>query len=232
MASRWAKVRVGILLVFIAACILGGAVFLEQIPSLLFMVGLTPSLDILRVFGDILQICAVLVLGQGILAIVGYCFCLVVPNKHAALGLAIAALALGGVNLILRLTFGGIHFGGEGNFALGAFSVFDVEGRNILPILRDLLFLAELLVFPLFLRAVALARKEEGIASMCLNVVIVAAVHAGVKLVYYLVIYSFANSASRGLYYVINTLYWITVLIFLGQIAFYAITLKQTRDAL
>src|SRR5205823_5677305 len=82
-----------------SSCLLAGWYSLQQLGFLLLTTG-SPS-----AFDTLLKVGQVLALIQGIVAVVGYSFCLFAPAKKGALGLAITALCLGILNSVLGIIF-------------------------------------------------------------------------------------------------------------------------------
>jgi hypothetical protein len=124
--EKWAQVRVGILIVFVAICFLILANLLHWIICLIgvftrhsysavvdqyasdktkLLIGIISGPDSLDTTLTILRVSQVLVLLYGLVAVAGYGICVVVPNRHGTRGMAIALLSIGVVNLILAAVF-------------------------------------------------------------------------------------------------------------------------------
>jgi hypothetical protein len=102
--------------------------------------------------------------------IVGYSFCVMAPKTNGAKGLAITLVSLGGVNVILRFIARIMPIVSSqslyGSFP-GGLSAFGARDRWM-SLLVQLSFCAELIILPMFLAAVAKARKarQDADASM------------------------------------------------------------------
>ena len=238
--AKWQKGRVGLLLIFVAACIFAGSVGVEDLLALVARV-FTLSLNAVETIVNISKVLHFLVFGQAIVAVVGYVFCVMVPNKHGALGLAIAALSLGGINLITRLQFELLPLLGKGGgFSIGSLRDSSLESELLAITLRQLLFDAELIVAALFVRAVAVSFRDYQSAQNAIVVVILGGVHAGIRLISSATAFIVIGSAGRrpmsrpgqGYHYFMEAFYWGAVVVFLVELAFYALTVFSTRDAI
>src|SRR6202035_1849043 len=96
-------------------------------------------------------------------------------------------------------------------------------------LLGQLLIYAELILFPLFIRAVGLTLRDAGLADFAMKVVILAGVNTGIfvfrEVLTRVVFQGAFGQQSQFLVYLISGLYWIGVLVFLIQVAFYAVVL-------
>src|SRR5262245_31167244 len=166
---RW--LRIGLLLNFCAACTAAGAALLQLVAYLVFtlavgtFLGRMPPGDAFR---TILILAAVVELCGWITAIVGYVFVLLGPDRRGTRGLAIAALAVGGLHLLLNLAVKIPEY-----FRAGIFSVATPRGPEIefsaafvvLWLFIHLLYVAELILFLLVLRSIALAAGRRRVAA-------------------------------------------------------------------
>src|SRR5262249_12257465 len=101
---KWGFVRLGILLVGISACIVAGYGLMQTVADLIRMINtVKTNPSDLTAFKVIGRIGHGLAFAGGIVAVVGYVFCLFVPNRRGTLALAIVAVSLGGVNFIFNL---------------------------------------------------------------------------------------------------------------------------------
>src|SRR5207248_1935268 len=83
------KVRLGLLLVFIAACVLGAACLPQAIYYISYTLLLINATLPGKFFEWMIKISEMLVLAYGITAIVGYILCLLGPNRRGSLPLII-----------------------------------------------------------------------------------------------------------------------------------------------
>jgi hypothetical protein len=249
-ASKWHKGVIGLLLVFISACILGGGFGIQELIHLILTVSSASSSGL----GTIVQIAHFLIFASAIVAIVGYVFCMMVPNKNGTLGLAIAAICLGGVNLIFHLQYHllpmfdkslwGGAFMATGGLNVGRMVFFDLTGALIMELIAKLSFDAELIIVAIYLRTVSLSFKDYQGAQNSMVVVSLGAVHAGLQLILYILMLASlgqprvrmaptAPDAGPGaIYYIGQILLWGAVVVFLIELVFYALTIFSTRDSI
>ncbi len=216
-APKWDLVAVGFLIVFIAACISGGAqAFLVLHDLLMFMGLLAKSISLFEVALALVKIAAVGAFVASIPMAVGYVFCLFVPTKHGALGLAIALLALGVVNLVMGLVFKLLPLF-ERNFLEFAFAFYGRDtGDRVLILFVHLLVAAELILLALYMRALCLNAKDKGRAQECQNLVYFAAGYAGARLFDFILQLVASNATSSVMAYV----YLLVRLLIDGALAF------------
>jgi hypothetical protein len=248
LRKKWDMVRIGILLVAISACILAGAGVLEAIADLIRLIADIGGKGSGTAFKVVGRIGHGLAVAGGIVALVGYVLCVFVPNRHGTLVLAIVALALGGINLIFNILcklipmfkesgvlalvmpgFGLVSppspFGGGGSLG-GAFA---------LSIFVVLFYFAELIIFPLFLWAVAHASRARWAAGNCIGLVIFASVSAGVQLLNLVMVFVTLNSQlkgnpSKGLAITTDIISLLAAFAFIGQMIWYILLLFRMRD--
>jgi hypothetical protein len=191
--SRWRKVRLGLLLVFIGACVYAGGYGLEQVAVLIQHLSSFSQPRTLEGFQSIGQVFdasrviyrlgLVIVFGGIVTAIVGYVFCLFAPNRFGSLGLAIAALATAGLGALLMIPYrlvGRPYFWGSAapfdyalfsSFLFGPseqlFMIHLSPGSFVVSLLVDGCTLAPIILFPLYLRALARARRDRALADDC-----------------------------------------------------------------
>src|SRR5262249_36008330 len=125
--------------------------------------------------------------------IVGYVFCVFAPNRHAALGLAIATLVLGVISTVMKLVFRLLPVFGTGpGFGISPL------GFLFLSVFLEAVFAAELILFALFMRAVAQRLKDRGHSFRCGSLALMAGGCAAAFMVFWLVAYIAVTSASDG----------------------------------
>ncbi len=180
-------VRSGLLIMAIAGCVLAGAMGLKMFLVLLGM--LSTSIGSGNTIAIIIKIRELLWLGASIAIIVGYSFLLFFPNKKGSLGLTIAALSLGSVNLLLRIFLLTVPlFSGRGFFGLGmmGLSMFG-SGSKLEFFLKmgliEALFIAELILVALALSAINTGLKDRYNLQMAKRMIIPAGIYGGVLVV-------------------------------------------------
>jgi hypothetical protein len=193
--ARWRWVRIGLLIVFISTCVLAAAFAIKVIGYLLWSIQIIserPSLGsdtflILLRIGEIAAVCATLAV------IVGYIFCAIGPNKHGSMGLAIATASVSFIYLLFASIFllpvlfrGGLGFG------------FDGFGAWLMLLLTNLFFAAEIIIFPLYLSAVARARKQDWLSDSSMQLVWFAGTYAAERLIIWILIYVLTRTGIRG----------------------------------
>jgi hypothetical protein len=233
--KKWGWVQLGILLVAIAACVFcagGGLLAVAHLITFIQSVSKNPgSGTAAKVIG---RIGNGLMFGGTITAVVGYVFCVFVPNRQGTLPLAIVALALGGVNLIFGLlgriipmfnerTQGGeIVFPGAGLFTSRG-------GSFALALIFYLLFFAEMIIFPIFLLMVAKVKRARWLSGNYIGIVIFAGVTALLTIISLVLWFILAGKFSKGLLVTCTVLSLVSALAFLGQMIWYTITLFRSR---
>jgi hypothetical protein len=248
--DEWQRARLGLLLVFIGACVLAGAFALELVAYLLLTVNviqvMSPSVPPLSpgtgtATGVLLRVSLFVELAAGVTTLVGYVFCILGPKARGALALAIATTAATGLYLLLALIFkltwllGSQLAGGPGLGASWFLFWFS-------QLLIQLLFAAGFIVFPLYLRSLALllgARRDTG---WCLLVMLLGCAYAGERLLtyifWYVTVNSFFTSAlltrqpPRGMIWVTLIFLWLGVFVFGALLVFYILRVWKTRSVI
>ena len=177
--ARWAKVKVGLLLTFISACILIGYGGLSALGAIIAYIGLLArSMSMLDVAGVLGKITVVLGVLLQFPAVVGYIFGVFSPPKNKALAFAITCIALGLINLGLKIfgliavfnaRGGGAQIIGGGLAGLPDFGIRTAAAAVIVAVLVILLLASEWIIYPLFLRSVALNVKDRYLAGGALT---------------------------------------------------------------
>jgi hypothetical protein len=245
--KKWGFVKLGILLVAISACLIATYALLQAVTDVLLMiqsmkstpeVGSAGTQTAFKVIGRIGHGFA---LAGALVALVGYVFCMFVPNKHGTLAFAIVALALGGVNLVFDILCKLVPmFDQAGALALimpglgivkltsqGAFT-----GAFILSIFEALLYYAQFIVFALFLWAASRAARDRWVGPSAMGLVVFGSVTAALKTVALVMMFVYMNSTTKpkalGIITTILTL--VATLVFLGQMVWYILVLFRARD--
>lgn len=171
LKSKWGFVRLGMLLCFIGSCVMAGAYVLQAIGWLVVTI---PTVQFLTTFNQpsptsyqpvqvLLGLAAIVALGATLTSIVGYVFCIIGPNKNGSMGLSIAATAVAAVGLLLILIVELPFVFGPSTTATRAPQGFFVTWFFLLLI--QLLFVAEMILVPLLIRALALSVKKRSLAN-------------------------------------------------------------------
>ena len=179
-------IRSGFLIMAIAGCVLAGAMGLKMFLVLLGM--LSTSIGSGNTVAIIIKIRELLWLGASIAIIVGYSFLLFFPNKKGSLGLTIAALSVGGMNLLLRTFLWTVPlFSGKGFFGLGMMGFSMFGGSKLEFFLKmgliEALFIAELVLVALAMVAINTGLKDRYNVQMSKRMIIPAGIYGGVLLV-------------------------------------------------
>jgi hypothetical protein len=241
--KKWGFVRLGVLLVAIAACALAGGAGLDTIASVIsFIMDLSDKPSEGTAFKIIARIGQGLISAGGLVALVGYVFCIFVPNKNGTLVYAIIALALGVINFVMNLLCRIIPmFQILGFFALimPGFGLVkeSLGGAFAVTIFVVLLFFGEFIVYSLFMWAACRAVKARWATRNWIGVVVFAGVAAGIQLLSYIMIFVALNSqrsggGGKGLLITVDIIRVIASLAFVGFAAWYAVQLFRTKDLL
>jgi hypothetical protein len=254
-AQLW-RARLGLLLSFIGTCVIAGAFAFELIGYLLVTIPIIRLMTSSRpdigppslVFLTMWKIGLFVYLCGAICAITGYVFCMLGPTKKGAMGFSIATLSVAGLGLLMTLIFKiSLLFSGPVFMPFGApppgFDPFgvarvDVFGSWFPLLLMQMLFSAELILFPLYLRALSKYLKASWNARRCMSVMVMACVYAGerlITLIFLLILLNMAFSTSRtqsdpkALIWILLILLWIGALYFIAFIVFYILSIWRTR---
>ena len=216
--------RLGMLLVFIGACVYAGALALFLIGHLLSTISLismsgNSAVSVLMGLGEVL-----LVLGL-VGSIVGYVFCMLGPSYGNSFGMCIAVIAVAGVDMLLRLIFNvPFYFGGmmvhSGNFV----------GLWIALLLVHLLFSAELILVPLIYRDYCLGLRMKKNAKSTFTLIGISGAFAGVGLLYFIFWLVLANNYSDAVKWIYIILMWATAGVLVGFLIMYTLFLWRVRE--
>ena len=195
-ANQWDKVRIGFLLVFIAACVIAGAFGFVILGMLMIHVSDIGGRVFIRI--------GVTVIFMGIIAaIVGHVFWLFVSNRQNALGFAIATLAVAGVLALLQI----VHM-------IQTFSVFYIGG-DFSQMLTGMLRAAHFMMIAFYLRALAQRFGDRNLESATMLNIILCGCLAGFELLSGIVLMAMAPSLfdfggiSRGFIIARTILFWL-----------------------
>jgi hypothetical protein len=239
--KRWGFVQLGLLLVAISACVIAGGAGLLAIARIIGMIadfGSGAGQGAGTAFKIIARIGEGLLFGGGIAALVGYVFCIFVPNRNGTLVFAIVAVCLGGINLIFNLLCRIIPMFQDLGFlalVLPGFGVIKTSlgGAFAFSIFIVLFYFAEFIIFPLFLVAVAKTVRARWLRDSAMGLVIFGGVTAGLQLLSIIMIFVTLNSAThpKGLVITTDIISVVASLAFLGLMIWYSLLLFRSRDA-
>jgi hypothetical protein len=241
--KKWGFVKLGLLLIAISACVMAGGAGLFSIGQLIGMIA-TFANKAWRASMIIGRIGNGLIFAASIVAVVGYVFCIFVPNRYGSLALAITALSLGGVNLVFSLIcriipmlqttlFPGMELALPG----WAFTN-SLGGAFALSLIIHLVFFAEFIIFPLFLQSVARAMRARSIRTGAMLVLIFASISAGLAVFYDVMVFVALNKLTTGsppgkaLQVITEIIGLLASLCFLAQSIIYILVLFRARDVI
>jgi hypothetical protein len=238
IGTKWALVRVGILLVAISAIVLGSGALFRAIADLFLLIAAIGDKEPGTAFKVIGRIGNGLIFGAGLTAVVGYVFCIFAPNKYGSLAFAIVSLCLGAVNLVMSLMARIIAMmrdrmaGGLELLLSGV--AFSTESKGVFltfSILITLFFFAELVLFPLYLVAVARSVRARWAVGPCIGILVMAAVIALLQMVSVILAYVGITGVTRGKGLAITwtIISLVSYLALVGQMIWYALVQFQIR---
>jgi hypothetical protein len=156
------------------------------------------------------------------------------PNKRGSMGVAIATLAVAGVGLVLSLLFKVLPMFRveESVVGRGGFGTSPFMGWFLL-LLTQLFFCAEIILFPFYSRALALARKKYWVADASMRVMMFGIGYTVVRVLGWIVIYVMSQTTSPGLG---KTMGWFLLIflwvgngLYIAQVTQYLFLLWRTR---
>jgi hypothetical protein len=273
--KKWWFVRLGILLVAVSASVLAGGALLVAVGEMIrFVKILSVPFDqttptnfeeaiqrraaqeyILGGFGNdaakvLGRIGDGLLFAGGIAAVVGYVFCVLVPNRKGTLALAIVALSLGAVNLIFNLLTKIIPMmrdsmaGGKELILPGlAFMSDSLGGAYALSLMVALPYFAEIILFAIFLWAVGRSVRSRWLSGTSMGIMIFACVVAGLQIVSMTMTFIAYNRPeavlefliqgkplSKGMLIVSSVIHLLAMLAFVGLLIWYTLFLFAARS--
>jgi hypothetical protein len=273
-SSPWFFVRLALLLVAIGSCVLAAAFAIKLVGYLLLTIELinvvtwstTGPREAFRepnnTFAILVRIGEVLAVLGSLTAVVGYVFCLLGPKDRGKLGMGITVTAVAGVHLLLSLginltfVFGSLGFNWPTTHRLHVFmpeSIYLIHRVGwfmwFMLVLNQLLFVAELVLFPLYFRLVARDLRRSGVGRMGVNTLFVTAPYGVLRLLVWVMYFiaqqvwvvsidSYVASIQlgvfrqvtppeipRGLIWVCIVLLWLGSFAYIAQIIWYTIYL-------
>jgi hypothetical protein len=228
-----ARAKVGLLIVFIAFCVVAGAFAFDFIGYVIASVQLLQALTGSRGGGGIgtasaletmFKIGAILAICGTLTAIVGYVFCMIGPNKRGSMGVAIATLAVAAIGLVVSIIFKVLPMFGEFSLLRGPGSSTSPFFGWFMMLLTQLFFCAEIIIFPFYTRALALARKKYWVADSSTRVMVIGIAYTVVRVLGWIIIYVMGQARSEGL---VKAMGWIFLLLLWGGTALYITQLVQ-----
>ena len=257
----WFFVRLGFLLAFIGSCVWGGAFALKLIGYLMMSIeivrGLTPTamtsdppnyaFAILLRIGECLSVCGSLT------ALVGYVFCILGPKERGKLGLAIAVTSVAGLDLLLSLIFKipfvfsgmGYYFAFNRQFQGFGVPLFEIGvpfGTWLMLVFCQMLFVAELVLFPIYIGLVARDFRRRSHAQTGIGLIFLTGGYGILRLLawilYYVAITMITNilltlrggDYPRAVIWITLILLWLGNCAYIGQAIWYIIYLWKSRD--
>jgi hypothetical protein len=245
-----ARARVGLLIVFIAFCVIAGAFACDFIVYLIGSIQLIRALtgsvggpggpeDLGKAVLFFYRAGAVLAVCGAITAMVGYVFCITGPNKRGSMGFAIATLVIAFISLVLSIIFKVLPAFGESGFGGRLQSSDSPFFGWLMMFLTQLFFCTEIILFPFYTRALALARKKYWITDASMRTMMLGVGYTVARVLVWIVILimismSRSRSPSPGLgkamLWIMLLLLWAgNVLYILQQIQFLLLSFR-TRD--
>lgn len=218
--------NVGFLIVAIATCVFGGGLAMAILAELFAEISTAAeSAKMFKAASVFIKIAQVFVFLGSLALVTGYVFCIFAPNKHASLGLIIATLSVGAINMILRLIFrmipgfakGVIYdrswfavFGGQGQMHGTSLSSMVAEkldvGQKILFLFMELGSFAEFILLALFMAAIARMQKDKAHRRDCMRTVWF--ITAVVGVVFVMSIFMMFDYSDKWPIYLIRTMNW------------------------
>jgi hypothetical protein len=213
-----------------------------------FAVALVAGMDGEEAGKILLIVASVLLLCQGLVAAGGYGICMGVQNRYGTRNLAIAVLSVSVFNLIMAFIFKFLPLVGAMNYTLLPYVVPELpmlnanidrlepihiywSGLPTLEIFFAILLIclshAELILFPVFLRACAYFFKDEKQEETAL-----ALVRLGLGVTFVEVAYQMLSAAgsSEVLLWVLRVVYILGIGFFLGQLIWYMLFVYRSRE--
>ncbi len=230
--SSWWKVKVGLLIVFIAFCVAAGGYAIQLIGYLLDSIALIQFLTGSfgrgsGAAGTLLGVGMIIMLIAYAAAVAGYVFCILGPNRNGTMPLAITTTALGGAYLLLILVTLIVSSGTRG-VAFGGFGM--NVGTVILNLLSHLVFAASLVIFSLYLKAVSGAQKRSRYGSVGTGPMVMACIYGGLQLLMDMLAFIRPSGDPRWLLWIILFLRWAVIGVFIAFLIMYILAVWRTRS--
>ena len=280
----WEKVRIGLMILFVAVCVWGAAFAIQSVVLLLgafngpqyatlmekllakqqapigeepaiprfdLAAGLVAGAENLDLARTLLIIVQVLSLFQTGIALTGYFFCLMVPNRYGTKGLAISLCVLAALNALLVVMFKLLPMTGASNFVLWYFmtpevSLMTVGMERTLPLavfwahapfweiflglMFTLCLFAEPIIFCLFLRACAMSLRDDNLQPKAMILVQLAFGQAFVMIGYQLL--SLTGTSNVVIVYILKATFLLWMGFFAWLLVWYGRMLLESRKVI
>ncbi|MCI0683109.1 MAG: hypothetical protein L0Y71_13490 [Gemmataceae bacterium] len=196
-ASKWDKVKIGFLLVFIGVSVMAGAYAVELIGRLVSMIvyasGAFGASGVAFVF---LRIGLIVAFVATIATIVGHVFWLFVSNRTGALGFGIAALAVCGVYLVFQIV----------GRMIPAFQPGLFRSHPLLTMFANMLAAAHFMMMGFYVRAVGMRLDEPYAERRGMLLVILSGALGGYELLSGIILTAASGIGGAVLYWL---LFWL-----------------------
>jgi LSD1 subclass zinc finger protein len=245
--AQLGRARLGILLNFIGIWCMVGALGVMVLFSLLSWTGTTVNPDYMVLAG-------LPGLANWLLAVVGLSFCIAGPAKFGARGLAIAGVAVAAVNLVLMLvaaqdrpavhafgvrtsSFDWMHVISNMTYLTQFLVILTTKGveLDLLNLFAGIAELAQLILFMLFLNAIAKNARNSSTAGATTGPIIaLPSTLVGLMVIQLLISIIFKNSSGASIKTYINIMHVLILLTFgglLGVMVWYNLTVNRVKDA-
>lgn len=245
--DNWPKVRLGMLLTFIGACVYAGGYALEHIGVLLMTIAtMSSNMGFGRGTSDIMEILVKIALpvmqAALITVVVGQVFWIFVTNKFGKLAFAIAALSVSALTVIFFLVFKLIPVFHETSLPYGFLILMPRSmdfrgnfgpsiGNALVPSMVNIFMAVAFMMMAFYLRGIGLALKKQSLAKSSMMIVIMAGVSAGYQLLWPMLSYAFLSpNTGRGIIVLIWIIYWLGVILNGVLLVFVVMNLKRARE--
>ena len=281
----WEKVRIGLMILFVAVCVWGAGFAIQALVLLLgafsgpqyaslmdkllaqqqaapigqeqaiprfdLAVGLIAGAENLELARTLLIFVQILSLFQTGIALTGYFFCLVVPNRYGTKGLAMTLCVLAAVNALLVVMFKLLPMTGMSNFVLWYFMMPEVSlmtpgMERVVPLavfwahmpfweiflglMFTLCLFAEPIVFCLYLRACAMSLRDDLLQPKAMILVQLAFGQAFIMIAYQLL--SLTGTSNVVIVYVLKATFLLWMGFFAWLLVWYGRMLLESRKTI
>lgn len=183
-------IRAGMMIMAVAGCVFCGAIGFKILSELFIILTMESLSGTTETGVTIWKIADLIWVLSSVAVIVGYSFLLLLPNKYNSMGLTIAALSVGAVNLMLQIFLKTVPLLSEKGMA-GLFKMlggsFAASGSRIEAVLKlflvEGLFIAEMVLVALALMAINKQLKDRYNTQSAKQLIIPAGIYGGVILV-------------------------------------------------
>lgn len=178
-------IRAGFLILAIAGCVFCGSIGIKLLVEL---IGILSNFDVGKTSWTIWRIAELLWMGAAIGVIVAYSFLLFFPNRNSSLGLTIAALVIGSINLVVQIVIKIIPmFSDASSFLDLGFGGMGFGGSKIEPFIKigliEGLFIAEIILIAVAMMAINQQLKDRHNVQSAKRMIIPAGLYGGILIV-------------------------------------------------